>query len=108
MGMLNSDLIHFDPGRFQYKIHQTDTTTGAVGSLAGVRKWDPELGGVIQVWKDPHNNKTYVVNGHNRLDLAKKLGVEKVAVRYLDAKDHEQARAKGGANQYRRGSGNGG
>jgi hypothetical protein len=95
IGELKSDLIHFDPQRFQYKLAQTDTHTGAVGSLAGVRKFDPELAGVVAVWKDPADAKVYVVNGHNRLDLARKLGVDKVAVRYLDAPDAQWARAKG-------------
>ena len=104
-GDVNTDLIHFDPSRFQYKIHQTDTRTGAVGSLAGVKRWNPELGGMIQVWKDPKDQKTYVVNGHNRLDLARKLGIGKISARYLDAKDHQEARAKGALTNIAEGRG---
>ena len=95
LGELKTDLIHFDPQRFQYKLVQTNSKTGAVGSLAGVKHWDPEVAGVISVWKDPADGKVYVVNGHNRLDKAKELGVESIGVRYLNAKDHVMARAKG-------------
>lgn len=95
VGNLDTDLIHFDPGRFQYKSGVENTTTGIVGSLAGVRKFDHDLGGVLAVWKDPADGKVYVVNGHNRLDLAKHLGAGHVAVRFLDAKDARDARARG-------------
>ncbi len=98
------DSIHFDPERFQYKLH-ADAGTGAVGSLAGVKKFDPELGGVLQVWKDPANGKTYVVNGHNRLDLAKRLGAETVSVRHVKAADAMEARSKGALTNIAEGRG---
>ncbi|OJW23185.1 MAG: hypothetical protein BGO49_27205 [Planctomycetales bacterium 71-10] len=101
---LSTELIHFDPKRFQYKLaHAGDT--GSVGSLAGVQKYDPELGGVLQVWKDPANGRVYVVNGHNRLDLAKRLGAGKVAVRFLGSKSAEDARAVGALTNIAEGRG---
>lgn len=102
---LPTDRIEFDPQRFQYKL-DSHSSTGSVGSLSGVKKWDPELGGVLQVWKDPSNGKTYVVNGHNRLDLAKRLGAGKVSVRYIKAKDAQEARAKGAITNIAEGRGN--
>jgi hypothetical protein len=102
---LNTDLIHFDPQRFQYKLDQTDLKTGSVGSLAGVRKWDPELAGTVSVWKDPKDGKVYVINGHNRLDLAKKMGVDRVAVRFLKAGDAQEARGKGALTNIAEGRG---
>jgi hypothetical protein len=104
VGALKTDLIHFDPKRFQYKLAHAEGT-GSVGSLAGVKRYDPELGGVLQVWKDPANGKTFVINGHNRLDLAKKLGAEKVTVRYIDARDAGEARAKGALTNIAEGRG---
>jgi hypothetical protein len=102
---LNTDLIHFDPQRFQYKLDQTDLKTGSVGSLAGVRKWDPELAGTVSVWKDPKDGKVYVINGHNRLDLARKMGVDRVAVRFLKAGDAQEARGKGALTNIAEGRG---
>ena len=92
---LNTDLIEADPARFQYKMVQTNTKTGEVGSLAGSESWNPDAGNGIHVWKDPADNKVYVVNGHNRLAHAKKLGVKDIGVMFLNAKDAREARAQG-------------
>jgi hypothetical protein len=97
------DGIEVDPDRFQYKIGSS--ATGEVGSLSGVRRWDPNLAGVISVWQDPADGKTYVVNGHNRLALARRLGAENVTVRYLDAPDARTARAIGAKQNIAEGAG---
>lgn len=103
VGDLDTKLINADPERFQYKAGYGEG--GSVGSLAGVRKYDKDLAGVIQVWKDPADSKTYVINGHNRLDLAKKLGADKVTVRYIEAKDAGEARSKGALTNIAEGRG---
>jgi len=97
------DEVEVDADRFQYKIGSS--ATGEVGSLSGVRRWDPNLAGVISVWQDPADGKTYVVNGHNRLALAKRLGAEEVTVRYLKAKDAKEARAIGALQNIAEGAG---
>ena len=43
-------------------------------SISDTELWNTEFEGVIEVWKDPEDGKTYVVNGHNRLAKAKQLG----------------------------------
>jgi len=96
--------LDFDPKRFQYKLVHGET--GSSGSLTGVRKWDPNLAGIIQVWRDPKDGKDYVVNGHNRASLAKKLGADKVVVRHLDVKDASEARAVGALTNIAEGRGN--
>jgi len=105
IGEIEPSEIEVDPKRFQYKVVQTNTSTGEVGSLSGVRRYDPNLGGLIQVWKDPSDGKTYVVNGHNRLALAKRLGADQVAVRYLDVPDAKTARAVGALTNIAEGRG---
>lgn len=97
--------IEVDPKRFQYKIIGEHTKTGEVGSLSGVQRYDPNLSGMLQVWRDPADGKTYVVNGHNRLALAKRLGADKVAVRYLDVKDPKEARSVGAMTNIAEGRG---
>lgn len=96
--------ITFDPGRFQYKLNAS-SSTGEVGSLSGVRKWDPNLAGVMSVWKDPADGKIYVVNGHNRLSLATRLGAEEVTVRFLNAANATEARAIGAMQNIAEGAG---
>lgn len=97
------DGIEVDAERFQYKLGAS--AKGEVGSLSGVQKWDPNLAGVISVWQDPEDGKTYVINGHNRLALAKRLGAEEVTVRYLDAKNAKEARAIGAMQNIAEGQG---
>jgi hypothetical protein len=97
--------IAVDPKRFQYKITGEHTASGTVGSLQGVGKWDENLAGILQVWKDPADGKTYVVNGHNRLSKANELGAEKVAVRYLDVPSHQEARTIGAMTNIAEGHG---
>lgn len=82
-----------DPERFQFKSN-VDRTSGAGNELKGTT-WNPELAGVITAWRDPEDGKSYVVNGHHRLDLAKEQGVPSVNVHYIDAPDAETARATG-------------
>lgn len=95
--------VEVDPERFQYKIGSS--ASGEVGSLSGVQRWDPNLAGVISVWQDPEDGKTYVVNGHNRLALAKRLGAEEVTVRYLKAGSAQEARAIGAMQNIAEGAG---
>ena len=95
--------ILVDPERFQYKINSN--ASGEVGSLKGVKKWDDNLAGVISVWQDPADGKTYVVNGHNRLGLANRMGVEGVTVRYLKAGSAKEARAIGAMQNIAEGQG---
>jgi hypothetical protein len=47
----------------------------------------------------------YVVNGHNRLDLARRHGAEKVTVRFLDSANAADARAKGALTNIAEGRG---
>jgi len=96
--------VAFDPDRFQYKLNATGAH-GVSSELHGVKNWNPESAGVISVWRDPENSKTFVVNGHHRLDLANRLGVEKVTARYIDAPDAATARMKGAVTNIAEGRG---
>ncbi len=104
VGYLNTNLISVDADRFQFKAGSA-AGTGSVGSLAGVQKFNHNLAGITQVWKDPHDGKTYIINGHNRLDLARKLGEDKLTVRFIQAEDAAEARAIGAASNIAEGRG---
>lgn len=93
--VLRTAEIFTDPINLQYK---GDVDGGGVqrqGSLEGVESWSTDAEGVIQVWTNPMDGKTYVVNGHNRLAAAKRLGVPSLRVEELLAATAEQARAQG-------------
>jgi len=86
--------LHVDPARFQFKLN-TNNPAGVTDELKSVKTWNPDLAGVISVWRDPKDGQTYVVNGHHRHALATRLGSKDLAVRYIDAADSKEARAVG-------------
>jgi len=88
-----TEALNIDPKRFQFKL-KTDAS-GVTQELKAVQTWNPDFAGTLAVWKDPQDGKTYVVNGHHRRELAGRLNVADMAVRYIDAKTPEEARAKG-------------
>lgn len=95
--------IALDPKRFQYKL--VHGATGSTGSLSGVVKWDPNLAGICQVWRDPNDGVVYAINGHNRVSLAKQLGVETIAVRFLSCNNPIEARLIGALTNIAEGNG---
>jgi ParB-like chromosome segregation protein Spo0J len=102
---VNPQEIAVDPQRFQFKEAGRLTKSGASGSLSGSTGYNPMLGGVVSVWRDPADGVTYVVNGHNRLKLAKESDYDKLLVRYIDAPNAEQARAMGALQNIAEGQG---
>lgn len=103
-GRVNTDLVAADPERFQYKVN-ANKTTGEVGSLKGASKWNEELAGVMSVWRDPANDQLYVINGHNRLALAKRMGVKEIPVLQIKAKTAQEARMIGAKQNIASGDG---
>jgi len=95
--------LKVDPGRFQYKLDVDDTGVGR--ELKSVKKYDANLAGVVQVWTDPADGLTYVVNGHHRHDLAMRTGQQKELVRYIEAKDAAEARTIGARTNIAEGRG---
>lgn len=91
-----------DPHRFQYKLNVDEK--GVTNILKG-RKWNPELAGVVTAWKDPADGKTYVVNGHHRVDLARDNAVPSIDVRMIDVPDAAAARAVGALQNIAEGRG---
>ena len=85
--------LRVDPKRFQYKL--IHGATGSTGSLSGIQNWNTVLAGIVMVWIDPIDGIPYVVNGHNRYALAKKLGIERITVRFLECETAKEARQIG-------------
>lgn len=105
--MLPVNDIAIDPARFQFKQNVDKSGTQVGGSLTGVEKWNPSAEGVIQVFEDPLDGKTYVVNGHNRLKKAKELGINSIRVEYLTGKTAADARFQGAVSNIGQGTGTG-
>lgn len=81
-----------DPQRFQFKQLGSE---GVSTELKGVTRFNDQLAGVVSVWRDPVDGQLYVVNGHHRLDLARRLGAKELNVQFIDAPDAKSARAEG-------------
>jgi hypothetical protein len=97
--------IAVDPTRFQFKQGVDAQGQQKGNSLSGVDRWNSDAEGVIQVWADSMDGKTYVVNGHNRLAKAKELGVPSMRTEELLAATPEQARAMGAITNISSGGG---
>ena len=91
------------PHKFQYKL---STDAEGVGSLLKETKvFNPDLAGVISVWRDPADGQTYVVNGHHRYELAKRTNQPTVTVRHIVAPTVQAARAIGALQNIAEGRG---
>jgi hypothetical protein len=103
VGEMNTRDLKVAPNKFQYKL---STDAEGVGTLLKETKvFNPDLAGVISVWKDPVEGKTYVVNGHHRYELAKRTGQKTVTIRHIVAKDATTARAIGALQNIAEGRG---
>jgi hypothetical protein len=96
--------IATDPQRFQFKAAGIGKT-GTTGSLKEAAEYDPLFGKIISVWRDPADGLLYVVNGHNRLDLARRSGRETILTWEIEAPTAEQARAIGAMENMAEGMG---
>jgi len=103
--MLLTNDIEVDPARFQFKQNVDKQGQQTNASLSGVERWNPGMEGMVQVWTDPMDGKTYVVNGHNRLAKAKELGIPSMRVEYINATNDAMARAQGALTNIAEGRG---
>lgn len=71
--MFDPTKIEADPKRFQFR--EGGDEFGVTGVLASVTQWRRERANQIIVWRDK-SGKDFVVDGHQRLGLAKKLLAE--------------------------------
>jgi hypothetical protein len=68
--------------------------------------WNEDFAGQLQVWLNPEDGQTYVVNGHHRLEAAKRLGASRVAVRFIkSAQNPIEARTVGALTNIAEGRG---
>lgn len=88
-----TDALHVDPERFQFKLNVNKS--GVTEELQGIKTFNPEFAGVVSVWQDPADGRTYVINGHHRHELASRTGHGELAVRYIKASSAKEARAVG-------------
>jgi hypothetical protein len=108
--MLPTAEVQAAPQVFQYKGGVNEAGEQIGNSLEGVERWDPNAEGIIQVWRDANGEigqpgMAYVVNGHNRLAAAKRMGIPSMRVEYLDAPTAAEARLQGAISNVSDGKG---
>jgi hypothetical protein len=82
-----------DPARFQSRAAYPRDWMDQ--DLDDVEFYNVDFAGVISVWRDPEDVKLYVIDGHRRLRLAKRLQVPSVQVQFLEASSDADAFARG-------------
>jgi len=98
--------IDTDPVRLQFKAAgQGKGKRGVSGSLKDAKSYDPLFGKIVSVWRDPETGRLLVVNGHNRLDLARRSGVQNILTWEIDAPNADMARAIGAMENIAEGQG---
>ena len=97
--------IKVKPEWFQYKQNTDASGVQRGSSLEGVAGWNTDMEGKIDVWQNTEDGNYYVVNGHNRLALAKRLGIPTLQVNDLLAETPEQAKVMGALNNIASGGG---
>lgn len=81
--------LETDPARFQFRTG-TDAK-GDCGRLAGVEKWEPEYAGICIAWRD-WTGQEWIVDGHHRLALAKRIMAQTGKRIFLRCRVYEEAR----------------
>lgn len=82
--MLNTAQIGVDAKQYQFK--SGADTEGVTDRLQGIKKWEPVYADPILVHKRA-DGSLFVADGHQRLALAKRLGVESIPAHIIDEAD---------------------
>lgn len=85
--------ISEDPDRFQSRAAYPRDWMDQ--DLDDVEFYNSDFAGVISVWSDPDDEKLYVIDGHRRLRLAKRVQSPVVLEQFLEASTDAAAFAKG-------------
>jgi hypothetical protein len=93
LGKLPPEMVLEDPARFQSRAEYPRDWTDS--DLSDVNVFNDLFAGLISVWEDSADRKIYVIDGHRRLRLAKRLQAPVVDVQFLKAESDTDAFVKG-------------
>ena len=85
--------ISEDPVRFQSRAAYPRDWMDE--DLDDVEFYNIDFAGVISIWRDPDDEKLYVIDGHRRLRLAKRLQASLIHVQFLEASTDADAFVQG-------------
>ena len=90
--MVPVDQIQVRPEVFQFRVAAIGQG-GTTNRLRHCQRYNPALAKVLSCWLNPADGLIYLCDGHHRMQLAKRDGVEMVACMLLDAPDATAARS---------------
>ena len=99
--LVDPDQIEFDPTNFQYKTRGDEK--GITDKLKGITEWDQASSGTVMIYEFA-NGKRAIVDGHQRLGLAKrlktdsagnKIALQSIVFREVDGVSPKAAKYKG-------------
>jgi hypothetical protein len=85
--------LSVDADRFQAKIDAA--ADGAGPGLRDVDVFNELFAGMLSVWRDPADGRIYVIDGHDRFELAKRVGHPTLLVQHLKCETAGEAFCKG-------------
>jgi hypothetical protein len=85
--------IKLDPERFQSR--DPDSRSDYRVDLSDVSRFCKDSAGFVSVWRDCKGGLIWMVDGHQRLDLAKRTGTAFVTVQFLNYETAEEALVAG-------------
>lgn len=86
--------ITIAPNKLQFRTDVNPVTGEQLGRKIENVPFDPELAGPIKLWKDPQSGTIYLADGHHRLALANRSGVDNIEARFFDVPTATAARAR--------------
>ena len=90
---LPPDMVSEDSARFQSRAEYPRDWMDS--DLSDVNVFNDLFAGLISVWEDPDDKKVYVIDGHRRLRLAKRVQAPFVRVQFLKAERDADAFVSG-------------
>jgi len=90
---LPPDMVSEDSARFQSRAEYPRDCMES--DLSDVNVFNDLFAGLISVWEDPDDKKVYVIDGHRRLRLAKRVQAPFVRVQFLKAERDADAFVSG-------------
>ena len=82
------------PELYQFRVSPLLSTAGTDARLKGCRRFRRELAGVVLAWREP-SGQLAIIDGHHRLQLARRDGVLDLAVLEVQATGPREARRVG-------------
>ena len=95
--------LQVDPARMQFR-GGADPESGVAPGGPEINQWDVSKEGRVSIWQDPGTGDQILVDGHRRVDAARRLGIPTIPADELVAPTADAARLQGANRNVAEGS----